>query len=42
MNVQTMSLAFLATVAVGSIAYVFIYPMLSGENQAESRRAARS
>jgi tight adherence protein B len=40
MNVQTISLAFLATVAVGSIAYVFIYPMLSGENQAESRRAS--
>src|SRR5581483_5376300 len=40
MNVQAMSLAFLATVAVGSIAYVFIYPMLSGEKQAESRRAS--
>ena len=39
MNVQSISLAFLATVAVGSVAYVFIYPMLSGENQAESRRA---
>jgi len=40
MNVQTISLAFLATVAVGSVAYVFIYPMLSGEKQAESRRAS--
>src|ERR1700743_1858635 len=40
MNVQSISLAFLATVAVGSVAYVFIYPMLSGENQAESRRAS--
>src|SRR6201989_2252212 len=40
MNVQTISLAFLATVAVGSVAYVFIYPMLSGEKQAENRRAA--
>src|SRR6201994_198355 len=40
MKGQTTSLAFLATVAVGSVAYVFIYPMLSGENQAESRRAS--
>jgi tight adherence protein B len=40
MNVQTISLAFLATVAVGSIAYVFIYPLLSGEKQAENRRAS--
>ena len=40
MNVQTISLAFLATVAVGSMAYVFLYPSLSGEKQAESRRAS--
>src|SRR5215813_5629801 len=40
MNVQTMSLAFLATVAVGSLAWVFIYPSLSGQKQAESRRAS--
>src|SRR5262249_19640283 len=40
MNLQTISLAFLATVAVGSIAYVFLYPLLSGEKQADSRRAS--
>src|ERR1700750_3039773 len=40
MNVQTISLAFLATVAVGSVAYVFLYPLLSGEKQAENRRAS--
>jgi tight adherence protein B len=40
MNVQTVSLAFLATVAVGGAAWVFIYPLLSGEKQAENRRAA--
>ena len=40
MNVQALSLAFLATVAVGGAAWVFIYPLLSGEKQAESRRAS--
>src|ERR1700753_3545175 len=40
MNVQTISLAFLATVSVGSMAYVFLYPVLSGEQQAETRRAS--
>src|SRR5262252_6806287 len=40
MNTQTLSLAFLATVAVGGAAWVFIYPLLSGEKQAESRRAS--
>ena len=40
MNLQAMSLAFLATVAVGSVAWVFLYPLLSGEKQAESRRAS--
>ena len=40
MNLQTVSLAFLATVAVGGVAWVFIYPKLSGEKQAESRRAS--
>ena len=40
MNVQMMSLAFLATVAVGGVAWVFIYPLLSGEKKAESRRAS--
>jgi tight adherence protein B len=40
MNTQTLSLAFLATVAVGGAAWVFIYPLLSGERKAESRRAS--
>ncbi|MBR1122932.1 type II secretion system F family protein [Bradyrhizobium lablabi] len=37
---QTLALAFLAAVAVGGIAWVFIYPLLSGEKQAEARRVA--
>ena len=40
MNLQTISLAFLASVAVGGAAWVFVYPLLSGEKQAESRRAS--
>ena len=31
-------MVFLATVAVGGIAYVFLYPLLSGERKAEKRR----
>lgn len=37
---QTLALAFLAAVAVGGIAWVFVYPLLSGEKQAEARRVA--
>jgi tight adherence protein B len=40
MNLQSLALAFLAAAAVGGIAWVFIYPMLSGEKQAETRRAS--
>ena len=40
MNLQTLSLVFLATVAVGGAAWVFIYPLLSRERKAESRRAS--
>ena len=40
MNMQTLALAFLAASAIGGVAWVFIYPMLSGEKQAENRRAA--
>ncbi|MET0907460.1 MAG: pilus assembly protein, partial [Tardiphaga sp.] len=40
MNMQTLALGFLATTAVGGLAYVFIYPLLSGERQAEKRRAS--
>jgi tight adherence protein B len=32
------AVAFLAAVAVGGVAYVFLYPLLSGERQAEKRR----
>ena len=40
MKMQVLALAFLATAAVGGIAWVFLYPLLSGEKKAESRRAA--
>jgi tight adherence protein B len=40
MNTQTLALGFLAATAIGGVAWVFIYPMLSGEKQAESRRAS--
>ncbi len=35
---NTMAVAFLAMIAVGGVAYVFLYPLLSGERQAEKRR----
>jgi tight adherence protein B len=35
---QTMALFFLVTIAIGGAAWVFIYPMLSGERAAERRR----
>ena len=34
---QALALAFLAFTAIGGIAWVFIYPMLSGEKKAEKR-----
>ncbi|UPK36537.1 type II secretion system F family protein [Bradyrhizobium sp. 186] len=40
MNIQVLALAFLATAAVGGIGWVFLYPLLSGERKAESRRAS--
>jgi tight adherence protein B len=40
MNMQTLALAFLAMAAVGGLAWVFLYPLLSGERKAESRRAS--
>lgn len=40
MNMQTLALAFLAFTAIGGLAWVFIYPLLSGEKKAESRRAS--
>ncbi len=38
MNMQNLAFGFLAATAVGGIAWVFIYPMLSGERQAAARR----
>ncbi len=40
MNIQTLALAFLAFTAIGGLAWVFIYPLLSGEKKAELRRAS--
>ena len=38
MNMQNLAFGFLAATAVGGLAWVFIYPMLSGERQAAARR----
>ncbi len=40
MKVQVLALAFLATAAIGGIAWVFLYPLLSGERKAQGRRAS--
>jgi tight adherence protein B len=40
MNMQALALAFMATIAVGGLAWVFLYPLLSGEKKAEARRAS--
>ena len=40
MNMQVLALAFLAATAIGGLAWVFLYPVLSGEKKAEKRRAA--
>ena len=40
MNIQALSLAFLAATAIGGLAWVFVYPLLSGEKKAEHRRAS--
>jgi len=40
MKIQALALAFLAAAAIGGIAWVFIYPLLSGEKKAAHRRAA--
>jgi tight adherence protein B len=37
MSMQHIALFFLATAAVGGVAWVFLYPLLSGERQAEQR-----
>lgn len=38
MDIQTIALFFLVTVAAGGVVWVFLYPMLSGERKAEQRR----
>src|SRR5207244_1059317 len=40
MSMQALALAFLAATAIGGLAWVFIYPSLSGQRKAESRRAS--
>jgi tight adherence protein B len=40
MKMQAIALAFLATAAIGGIAWVFLYPLLSGERKAQGRRAS--
>ena len=40
MNMQPLALAFLAATAIGGLAWVFIYPSLSGQKKAEERRAS--
>jgi tight adherence protein B len=40
MNLQALALAFMAAAAIGGLAWVFIYPILSGERQTEQRLAA--
>ena len=40
MNMQAIALAFLAAAAIGGVAWVFLYPLLSGERKAENRRAS--
>jgi tight adherence protein B len=39
---QPLALFFLVTVAIGGVAWVFVYPLLSGEKKAEQRRAVFS
>ncbi len=40
MNTQTLALSFLAATTIGGLAWVFVYPLLSGQKQAENRRAS--
>src|ERR1700743_3033692 len=42
MKMQTLALAYLAATAIGGMAWVFLYPLLSGERKAEARRASIS
>jgi tight adherence protein B len=38
-KMQTLALAFLAASAIGGVAWVFLYPLMSGQRKAENRRA---
>src|SRR6185312_14224819 len=38
MGMQNLALFFLVTLAVGGLVWVFVYPILSGERQAEQRQ----
>jgi tight adherence protein B len=40
MKMQQLALFFLVAVAIGGVAWVFLYPLLSGERNAERRRAS--
>jgi tight adherence protein B len=40
MNTQALALSFLAATTIGGLAWVFVYPLLSGEKKAENRRAS--
>jgi tight adherence protein B len=40
MTRQMLALAFMTAVAIGGVAWVFVYPLLSGERKSEKRRAA--
>jgi Flp pilus assembly protein TadB len=40
MKMQALSLAFLAATALGGLAWVFVYPVLSGQKKADDRRAS--
>jgi tight adherence protein B len=40
MKIQALAFAFLAFAAIGGLAWVFLYPLLSGQNRAQSRRAS--
>src|SRR5262249_57885603 len=37
-GMNTISLFFLVSVAIGGVAWVFLYPLLSGERKAEKRK----
>jgi tight adherence protein B len=40
MKMQALALAFLAAASIGGVAWVFLYPLLSGQRKAEGRRAS--